>query len=1019
MEGTALKSLDAQITLLMPDFKRTTMRRILEWSIGGQVTVSGHREVAEVMSCLQSLGSSAQLSVEPVEDDIDNSCGKVSAAVETVDLASDGDVECAQDTRADLVLPVDANNDSFEGNESAKDPEIDPILADNANDDGSNGSVQVTSTDLVLAVDANDDYGDRGNENAKDTGADVLAADAANQDSDLNPAAVADNDSDDFDSGGGEVTSEEELVNNVLGDYIAKNEDDLSNQDNDLNQDKVGLNKHKSVLNSHKDNLNKQADNLNNDKEYPINHTENLDNYEGDTSSHKDDPTNQVQDGFANNEDITNSDNSDGLDDGLVPTTEMSKELTSSSPEDQDQSGLPLENSRVSQSSTLGQKFTDDRQETSSSMRNHEEKNQKAKRSSLKGRQMHCMFCTKKGSFGTFKQLMTHLSTAHYRKEIMNCYGEDMTCPVCSKQMWKVARNFSTNIVHLGVKHKYVMSLASKEVREQLKKLESGCSQAGLTKRPNSRAHYDGATPGDNFNVEEVANEDEINNVGSGEANNEVDVTGNVLMDDINHYEDDLYTSEEDLTNDQEEFVNQRVTLNKHNDDLNKHQDGLTTTSQASHISTFGNNFVNTDNDIIIANNDNGLTVDCTLTPITQKSRDLASSPLVDQHQSVLSLSNSTVSPSSSSTAKESKNNKKVTKSNTTNQGQKQRSLKEKPSKRTVIKVRELQCLICFKKSFGTVTQLLTHLTLVHYRKEVRAQYGEDMSCPACLKQMSKDPKNNTYIVQHLGVSHKYVLRVANDKVREQLSQLGNSTQLKNCKPRQAKPTKTKSVIQVGSWDHCRAHFLSRKQGEWSCCHGFIESPQELRLHLARVHYADDLMALYGSAGSPCSKCGSHTVDDRRSIVLHMASAHPSSVYALMPEVEANLLKYCFPTKKTKQPKNKAETEQRTKGKKTKKDKASNDKDPKSLLKCPLCPSRARDSYRIKSHLSISHYYNELLVAAGVVTDDSDALDECPVCKTRLAARANKKDSIKFLARHLGTVHGYLIKVFLTVWQSS
>ncbi len=213
-------------------------------------------------------------------------------------------------------------------------------------------------------------------------------------------------------------------------------------------------------------------------------------------------------------------------------------------------------------------------------------------------------------------------------------------------------------------------------------------------------------------------------------------------------------------------------------------------------------------------------------------------------------------------------------------------------------------------------------------------------------------PNKNIDKIYHVGTIHKKVLSVAHESVRDQLRELELNDQ--SCKP-----TKIK-------WHLCKSRFLKNKSG-WPCCQDFLNSPQELQLHLASAHYDNNLASAYGQPGFPCKQCQvdqQYLAIDKMDMVTHMISSHSHLFYKFMQEKNLLLLRQCI----------------------------------SDNYKCPLCNYVNSGLTSIKVHLCRNHFKQSILETAKFKLG-------CQICEKWAFKKANallNERSKCERARHLG-----------------
>ncbi len=261
--------------------------------------------------------------------------------------------------------------------------------------------------------------------------------------------------------------------------------------------------------------------------------------------------------------------------------------------------------------------------------------------------------------------------------------------------------------------------------------------------------------------------------------------------------------------------------------------------------------------------------------------------------------------------------------------------------------VGKIKCQHC-DGMYQTFYKYVHHLSVVHYNKQLLDLFGANRSaCPVCEEMMHGNERDN---IIHLGIVHQKILLVACTPVKAQLNDL--LTFDRSFAP------------QTRVWKSCKSHFTQSKH-RWLCCRDFTNSPQELRFHLARAHYEDQLLAAHGPIGNLCKLCPlekRYEMQDKRNIVLHMVSSHSYILYSLMNEQEAVLLQECF----------------------------------KNEFNCPICNNESFGTLGyLRRHLCRTHFKDEILKAANGRT-------ECGVCE-----KFAQTNHLSHYADHLGT-HGYL-----------
>ncbi len=267
-------------------------------------------------------------------------------------------------------------------------------------------------------------------------------------------------------------------------------------------------------------------------------------------------------------------------------------------------------------------------------------------------------------------------------------------------------------------------------------------------------------------------------------------------------------------------------------------------------------------------------------------------------------------------------------------------------------------CLLC-NKFQSSYSQLTKHLSVVHYHEQLLEQWEHSSSaCPICNKRVSSSKANK---IIHVGIVHKRLFSVAHKSVQAHLKDLTLVAKVRSSK--------------TSKWDQCRSHFLNKNTG-WQCCKDFLDSPQDLLLHLGSAHCEDNLLSAYGPIEQPCQQCNVHPqykAKDKKDLIKHVVSSHSHLLYRLMDVQDAYVIRECV----------------------------------ENCYKCPICNLEYGFISGLKKHLSRSHYRSDILKQESFEPD-------CRVCQKLALKKSTGTLAAKTLwdiAQHLGLSHGHLDKV--------
>ncbi len=321
--------------------------------------------------------------------------------------------------------------------------------------------------------------------------------------------------------------------------------------------------------------------------------------------------------------------------------------------------------------------------------------------------------------------------------------------------------------------------------------------------------------------------------------------------------------------------------------------------------------------------------------------------------------------------------------------------------------------------------ELRFHLASAHYAEKLVSLYGEAnkpcKQCQAGSEHGTSVAKDTTGIVFHMISSHPCQVFQAMSKTEAHW--------LQKC---------------------IRRDVTFKDSGGQKCpmCDSFFRRPLLLKVHLSTVHYRDEILrsAKIGEDVIKCPDCGKSLGrktmgnEDKPNVpgmLKHLGMLHgyldkvlPRSTRETLRAMERTLSKSGVENKNHSQVATKptgcnlgtaTSTTDNTSPKQRKRLRRSSSRDltsypssptPKSNdpVPCRHCHKKFDSAYLLKCHLSISHYKRAILQGANV-TEAADGRAQCPLCSHVFRSKKCHHDTVRYLARHLGTMHGCLERV--------